>query len=304
MKTRIIKTDIFCDETMLQLETQSRMIAVYLYCNKHIDITPIYKLPIGYIQLETGYDVSSIKLSLDKLQEVGIIQHMNYFWIKLCREDFGVLLYSGPNNENAIKKYMYSVPEDVKLYFKYESTDTTPHTTQGVARNKKSEIRNHNTSLQTSNTEYEVPSAEPEVSNSKSGVPSAQPEASSSQPELDTRTTKSRTKSSKQEVTPLLEMFDIFWADYPVKKGKPRSKTAWLKLKPSKKLLTTILLDLEKRIQNDRQWLDGYIQHPSTYLNQRVWEDEIIPPRRKNNFSKEELVDKNHFEKIKSIKID
>ena len=92
MKTRIIKTDIFTDEVMLQLETQSRMIAIYLYCNKHIGLTPIYKLPIGYVQLETGYDESSIRLSLDKLQEVGIIQHMNYYWINLCRLDFGVLL--------------------------------------------------------------------------------------------------------------------------------------------------------------------------------------------------------------------
>jgi len=145
MKTRIIRTDIFADDKMLGLETQSRMIAVYLYCNQYIGLIDLYKLPTGYIQVETGYDITSIKISLDKLQEVGIIKHHKYHWIQLLRSDFASLKYSGEKNEKAVDKYLTEIPLEIKAYFDIDtSIDTTSDTSdKSETINHKQETINH-----------------------------------------------------------------------------------------------------------------------------------------------------------------
>ena len=80
--------------------------------------------------------------------------------------------------------------------------------------------------------------------------------------------------------------FDEFWKQYPVKKNKLRAKRIWerKKLKP---LLILILTDIVKRQQHDSQWQDPqYIPHPSTYLSNELWHDEIStasPPKAKSN---------------------
>jgi len=223
MKTRIIRTDIFCDEAMLQLETQSRMIAVYLYCNKHIGLTNLYKLPIGYIQIETGYDISSIKLSLDKLQEVGIIKHKDYFWLQLCRKDFAALQYSGKFNDIAIEKYISEIPKEIKAYFNIDSSIDS-----SIDTNDKQEIINN----------------------------------------------KSKTINKKQE---LGKSFNLFWEEYPKKVNKVTALKSFEKLNPDKHLLDVIIKGIAF-FKETKEWKkdDGqFIPYPTTWLNNKRWEDEI-----------------------------
>lgn len=74
------------------------------------------------------------------------------------------------------------------------------------------------------------------------------------------------------------ERFDRFYAAYPNKQHRPEAERAWRKLDPDDTLTATLLADLAERKQG-RKWGDRIIEHPSTYLNNRVWEDDIEPVR-------------------------
>lgn len=86
-------------------------------------------------------------------------------------------------------------------------------------------------------------------------------------------------ESKKKDL--MLSEFDSFWRAYPKKVGKGDALKAWGKAKPD---LPTVLKALEWQRQAP-QWLrDGgqYIPNPSTYLNQKRWEDEPVAARDKN----------------------
>jgi len=83
---------------------------------------------------------------------------------------------------------------------------------------------------------------------------------------------KRREEKSKQ---PSNDGFDAVYQAYPKKVGKPAAAKAWktADIKPDQVAL--ILTDIAKR-KGSRDWLkdDGqFIPNPSTYLNQRRWED-------------------------------
>lgn len=66
--------------------------------------------------------------------------------------------------------------------------------------------------------------------------------------------------------------FAVFWEAYPNKVGKRAAETAYDRaLKRSD--AETIFAGLE-RAKTCRQWADGFIPHPTTWLNQDRWADE------------------------------
>lgn len=72
--------------------------------------------------------------------------------------------------------------------------------------------------------------------------------------------------------------FDEFWTVYPSKENKKKAKQIWLKKKLDLKA-DLIIADVIKRKAYHKKWLDGYIPHPTTYLNGERWEDEITEVR-------------------------
>lgn len=68
--------------------------------------------------------------------------------------------------------------------------------------------------------------------------------------------------------------FPEFWEAYPVKKGKAEAEAKW-KARGLDAIADRIIADVQARKASDRQWLDGYAPHGSTYVNGRGWEDEI-----------------------------
>lgn len=71
--------------------------------------------------------------------------------------------------------------------------------------------------------------------------------------------------------------FDHFWNNYPKKVAKPTALKAWAKLRPTEELLKKILEGLEAWKGTDQWHKDGgaFIPHPTTWLNQRRWEDQL-----------------------------
>lgn len=87
----------------------------------------------------------------------------------------------------------------------------------------------------------------------------------------------SSTSSSKEKNKTYSESFLIFWDKYPIKKGKPEAFKAWQKINPDIAIiLSAIEAQKDEKIELQRmkkfcpEW-----PHPSTWINQRRWEDEI-----------------------------
>jgi len=103
--------------------------------------------------------------------------------------------------------------------------------------------------------------------------------------QLDTeekRTEEKRTELKRSEARAtekvVNETFEIFWVTYPNKVSKKKALQAWQKIAPRGELLETIMQGLEKA-KKSAQWIkDGgqFVPHPTTWLNQERWNDEVI----------------------------
>jgi len=68
--------------------------------------------------------------------------------------------------------------------------------------------------------------------------------------------------------------FDRFWTEYPIKKKKKEALKVWQSKKLHKKA-DEIVADVAKRKTSDRQWVEGFSPHPTTYLRGDLWTDEM-----------------------------
>ena len=79
----------------------------------------------------------------------------------------------------------------------------------------------------------------------------------------------------KEKILPLDEGFQRFWSAYPRKVSKSCCEKAWQRINPCP-ALTEIILSAVEAHKGTKQWQDKqYIPHPSTWLNQKRWEDEL-----------------------------
>ena len=114
-----------------------------------------------------------------------------------------------------------------------------------------------------------------------------------------TRTIKSkeykvRSKEYKEDTC-----FTKFWEAYPKKTGKGKAEQSFAKIKPNEELLNKMIIAIKQQMQSDQWQKDNgqFIPMPSTWLNQKRWEDEV----RITNISKpipsaimQELLSKSH----------
>lgn len=73
------------------------------------------------------------------------------------------------------------------------------------------------------------------------------------------------------------ERFEMFWKHYPKKVNKFKSEEWFRKNKPNEILFNYIIKKLEM-FKKSKQWEKEngkYIPHPTTWLNQKRWEDEL-----------------------------
>jgi len=71
--------------------------------------------------------------------------------------------------------------------------------------------------------------------------------------------------------------FDRFWEAYPRKQKKKPAQEIWEKLSPDQELFQEIMSALEKQKQLEAWTKDSgkYIPHPTTWLNNAQWEDQV-----------------------------
>lgn len=77
------------------------------------------------------------------------------------------------------------------------------------------------------------------------------------------------------------ELFESFWKSFPPMKGgrkpaKARARAAWNKLRPDRSTVDEMATAL-RRQKTSEQWRAGIgIPYASTWLNQRMWEEEFV----------------------------
>ena len=83
-------------------------------------------------------------------------------------------------------------------------------------------------------------------------------------------------EQKKENLKRTTQLFDRFYSAYPRKVSKSPALKAFTKLNPDDNLFDVIMVALEIHKKN---WTDPqFIPHPSTWLNQRRWEDEFPVP--------------------------
>ena len=84
-------------------------------------------------------------------------------------------------------------------------------------------------------------------------------------------------KINKIKQTKENELFECFWDSYPKKIGKTKAKQVFEKINPNDDLVDKMIAKVEEyKLTN--QWLKDngqFIPHPTTWLNQGRWEDEL-----------------------------
>ena len=86
------------------------------------------------------------------------------------------------------------------------------------------------------------------------------------------------------------ERFDKFWSSYPRKTKKKYARTCWDKLNPSDELFQKMLTAIEEWKKTEQWQNERYIPHPSTWLNNEQWNDEVpVDPLEKLRRQVEEM---------------
>lgn len=70
--------------------------------------------------------------------------------------------------------------------------------------------------------------------------------------------------------------FEDWWALFPRKENKAKAFEAWTRLNPDA-ALTARIMERTALYAGCQKVADGYIQLPTTFLNGRRWEDEMVP---------------------------
>ena len=93
---------------------------------------------------------------------------------------------------------------------------------------------------------------------------------------LRVQTAQGTEESVNHTMTFFEQQFEQFWQLYPRKAGKKAAKKAWMDIKPSDTLFSTIITAVKEANQYWQQQgtLQKHIPHPSTWLNEERWEDE------------------------------
>lgn len=79
------------------------------------------------------------------------------------------------------------------------------------------------------------------------------------------------------------ELFELFWKEYPNHKSRKKALQSWHKLKPTPEL-TQVIVEAVRKAKESPQWKKDngqFIPHPTTYLNQERWNDELESPKTK-----------------------
>ena len=228
---------------------EDKYMYLYLLTNPHTNICGCYEVSVKQISRQTGYNDEMVERILDRLETMHNV-------LRYCRNTKEVLIINWG-------KYNWTKSEKL-----------TKPIRAAIAGIKCVPFQDYVTKL------YDELESADTVS-----IPYGYPIDTTG---IDTTVSVSVTDTTTKGIAKGEQEFATFWEVYPNKKAKEAARKSFLKLKPDTALLAEMLKAIEIQ-KATPQWLkdDGqYIPMPSTWLNQKRWEDEI------KTQSKQEVGDK------------
>lgn len=264
---RIINIDFWSDPYVMDnFSVEDKYFMLYLQTNPHTTQLGIYTISKKYIGFETGYSKEVVDVLLQRFekdyklivysprtQEISILNSLKESIVKGGKPVLDLLEreLSEIKDDSLIKITYHSmlsfwnqskrqIDKDIKLLFEKEIS----------LRNENDNHNDNENDNENDNSWYES-SDESCLSSNESFV------------------------NPKDEY--INDTFTFFWNAYPRKVGKAIAFNSWKKIKPDEKLFSLIIASLEQH-KKTNQWKKSngeFIPHPSTWLNQRRWEDEL-----------------------------
>lgn len=259
MKTRVISTEIWDEDKVFSLNIDTKLLYLVLLTNPYIGQTRYYKINDRQLSTFTGLNVEQIQKCKKDLAE----SEMAYFkngWV--CISGFGFIecFYKGIKNEKAKIKELEKIPDDVLSYFNSVSipypypSDTTINTKSEII-NTKSEIKKEDFLFIDGNLTVERLEDKVDFSVQK-----------------ESRESKRVRLSEEYETS-----FQEFWRIYPEKVAKGKAYEVWKLL--TAEIKQTCIEAIKNQVENNhfyKEWKKEDVPpHPTTWLNQRRWEDAV-----------------------------
>jgi len=240
-KNRIVNTRFWDDSFIKELNVSEKLLFIYLLTNPLTNIAGIYEITLKRINFDTGISLSTITKILKKFGDTGKIYYVDQY---ILIRNFIIYQKNNPKIQAGIQNILAFLPSTLKPYV--------------IKTNDRLYIDYHKLSIDYGYSLKDL--------NSNLNL------------NLNSNLNSNPVQESIKEPDVLLESsFDVFWKVYPKKRGKGQAEITWGKIKPNKELQGKILSAIEKQksakmIARD----DEFTPYPSTWLNAKSWEDEII----------------------------
>lgn len=237
-KYRYINTKFWNDSYISELDPIEKLLFIYLITNGHTNISGIYEIPLKIMAIETGIDESMFKkifLRLkDKIRYIDGIVVIKNF---IKHQETG---------SDTVKVGILNCLKDVNINFLKDV----------ISKGYYDLPRDYMDTLYIPYVEGGIYLDSNLDSDSDSLRADTVPIRYSKKP------------------NPMVELFNLFWLEYPKKIAKKFVEPKFMKLTPIMAL--EIIEDVKNRKSCDDQWIRGYAPHPTTYLNQERWNDDIV----------------------------
>ena len=258
----IIHTSFYTSETTRRLSDRAFRLAVYLISGPHTSMIGCFYLPGGYVCEDLGWSSETLSEGFRELLAKGFVtrdERLNWVFIR------NFLKWNGPENPNQAKG-MVKAFERVPDAFAAKS-ELAKRLNEQLAKFPGCKVEPFGNPCETVPEGYRNTESESETY-------TPLPPKGGSVGSSSTKPTKTKKTKADPEADP---RFAEFWAAWPKKVAKPTAARAFAKVDPSPELLAKILAAVAAQRRTEKWLKDSgeYIPHPSSWLNQRRWEDEV-----------------------------
>ena len=245
---------------------EDRYFYLYLFTNPHTNLCGCYEVSVKQMAYETGYSMDSINMLLKRFKETHDV-------LRYCEGTKELLLinwhkYNWTTSDKFRKPLLKEIGEIKCKEFREYLQDT--------ADGKDGRYRIDTNCIDTTVTVTDNNSITNNINNNINNINN-----NSSTTSEDNNTKK---KSSKKDI--YIGDFERFWEAYPRKEGKGYAFECFKRARKESNADVDIMIEAINLYKQTEQWQEQngkYIPQPSTWLNQKRWEDSPKVKGDKNN---------------------
>lgn len=246
-KQRSFNTKFWDDEYIQNLDPTEKLLFIYFFTNPLTTMCGVYEISLKRGAFDTGIDKDMVEKVLKRFEEDRKIFYINgWLFIK----NFLNHQILNPSVMEGVENTLKEIPYEITMKIK-EILQSEAEGEQGV------------------------------------GMVSPLWQILQSKSKLKSKGIYDQTESPYLNGKKMGDMFEKFWNEYPRKISKKKTLAIWLKLKPTPELAEKIIAAVRAQKQT-KQWKENdgqFVPHPTTWLNQERWEDEIAAPQRSDKYA-------------------